>query len=127
MNILADENIPYVNEAFAEFGDVKTSPGRSIRRERLKGVSMLLVRSVTSVDRALLEGTSVRFVASATTGVDHVDTAYLRVGNVGFAHAPGSNADSVAEYVSAAMLNVSRKSRRRFTNSYVQWSESTPG
>ena len=56
------------------------------------------------MDAALLEGSPVRFVGSATIGTDHVDLAYLRDRGIAFAHAPGSNADSVVEYVLAALL-----------------------
>jgi erythronate-4-phosphate dehydrogenase len=104
MRILADENISYVREAFRALGHVQTISGRAITAETLEGVSMLLVRSITKVSRALLEHSSVRFVATATIGEDHVDTAYLAERGIGFASAPGSNADSVREYVAAAIL-----------------------
>jgi len=104
MRILADENIPYVREAFSTLGHVQTIAGRAIAAETLEGVSMLLVRSITKVDRALLEHSSVQFVATATIGEDHIDTAYLAEQGIDFASAPGSNADSVQEYVTAAML-----------------------
>ncbi|MGQ0657012.1 MAG: 4-phosphoerythronate dehydrogenase [Chromatiales bacterium] len=104
MRILADENITQVAAAFASLGDVALVPGRQITRAALSVANMLLVRSVTRVDAALLTGTPVRFVASATSGVDHVDLNYLRTRGIGFAHAPGSNAESVAEYVLSAVL-----------------------
>ncbi|MCC7410205.1 MAG: 4-phosphoerythronate dehydrogenase [Gammaproteobacteria bacterium] len=59
----------------------------------------LLVRSVTRIDGRLLEGSRVRFVGSATAGTDHVDRDWLAAHGVGFAHAPGSNAPSVVDYV----------------------------
>lgn len=104
MKILADSNIIFVKDAFAPFGHVAVSEGRDITREKIKDSDLLLVRSVTPVSAALLEGTPVRFVASATTGTDHVDLRYLRDHAIGFAHAPGSNANSVAEYVVAAIM-----------------------
>lgn len=102
--ILADENMPEVHRYFERFGDIRTAAGKAIDREALADVDVLLVRSVTRVNRSLLEGTRVRFVGSATIGTDHVDLEALRQMDVQFAHAPGSNADSVAEYVIAAML-----------------------
>jgi erythronate-4-phosphate dehydrogenase len=104
MRILADENIPYVKQAFASFGSVKTLSGRQITRGALALTDVLVVRSVTRVDAALLEGTPVRFVATATIGEDHVDNTYLDQKGIGFASAPGCNANSVAEYVIAALL-----------------------
>ena len=77
MKIVADENIPLVREAFAAFGVVNTMPGRAITREALADADALLVRSITRVNPDLLEGTPVRFVATATIGEDHVDKAYF--------------------------------------------------
>lgn len=109
MRIVADENIPYVREAFASLGEVATVPGRGLTRGALADAEVLLVRSVTKVGPDLLAGTAVRFVATATIGTDHVDTDYLRERGIGFASAPGSNANSVAEYVVAAVLVVARR------------------
>ena len=104
MKIVADENIPYVRDAFWGLGDVTALPGRAITREAVRDVDVLLVRSITRVGRELIEGSRVRFVATATIGEDHIDTAWLAEHGVGFASAPGSNAGSVTQYVSAALL-----------------------
>lgn len=109
MKIIADENIPYVKEAFSEFGEVVTLQGRNVNRDVLKDVDMLLVRSVTQVTPELIEETPVRFVASATIGIDHINVNYLSENNIGFAYAPGSNADSVAEYVTTVILEFAKK------------------
>ena len=106
MLIVADENIPYVREAFGRLGDVLLTTGRTMTAESVHEADMLLVRSVTKVDRSLLEGSRVRFVGTATIGTDHVDLGYLRQAGIAFAAAPGSNANSVAEYVIAALLVV---------------------
>ncbi len=103
MRILADENIASVREQFAALGDVITVPGRSITRNLLADCDALLVRSVTAVDARLLAGTRCRFVASATSGTDHVNTAQLAAAGIGFAAAPGCNAISVVDYVFAAL------------------------
>jgi len=104
--IVVDENIPYATEAFGRYGDVRLLPGRSIRREDLAGADVLLVRSVTRVDRALLEGTPVAFVGTATIGTDHIDLGYLRRAGIAFADAAGCNSRSVAEYVIATVLEL---------------------
>lgn len=109
MRVVADENIPFVKEAFADFGDVTTVNGRAVTREILEDASVLLVRSVTPVNRTLLEKTPLKFIATATIGLDHIDTEYLRDNNIGFAYAPGSNAESVAEYIIVALMISSRK------------------
>jgi erythronate-4-phosphate dehydrogenase len=109
MNILADSNILFAREAFAHFGHVTVVEGRDITPEKLRDTDVLLVRSITPVNRELLEGNPLKFVASATTGTDHVDLAYLSGNNIGFAHAPGSNANSVAEYVFSALYHCAEK------------------
>ena len=107
MNIVADENIPFAENAFSTLGEVRVLPGRGITPERLRDATVVVVRSVTKVNADLLGSTPVRFVATATIGTDHVDAAYLASRDIGFASAPGSNANSVAEYIVAALLNLS--------------------
>ncbi len=109
MKIIADQNIPYVRECFATMGEVVAVSGRDIRRELLADADVLLVRSITKVGRDLLSGSPVKFVATATIGVEHIDYDYLHEVGIGFASAPGSNANSVAEWVVAAMLSLARK------------------
>lgn len=111
INILAGESIPYVQEAFTTLGNVSLLPGRSITSASLTETNALLVRSITKINAALLEGSSVEFVGSASAGIDHVDTAYLQSQNIGFASSPGSNANSVAEYVITALLTVAHQQR----------------
>ncbi|MCX8038746.1 MAG: 4-phosphoerythronate dehydrogenase [Candidatus Sumerlaeia bacterium] len=104
MKIIADENIPFAREAFGCLGEVTLAKGRAITHDMVREADALFVRSVTKVNAALLDGTSVKFVATATIGVDHIDLGYLSERGIGFAAAPGSNANSVAEYVVAALL-----------------------
>lgn len=106
LRILADANIPCVEDAFGRFGTVRTLPGRNIGPADVTGADVLLVRSVTPVDANLLGETTLRFVGSATVGTDHVNRAYLQNRDIPFAHAPGSNADSVADYVVVALLTL---------------------
>ena len=107
LEIVADVNIPCIREAFDPLGRVHPRRGEEINRKHCQGADLLLVRSVTPVTEALLAGSRVRFVGSATAGTEHVDTDHLRTRGIAFAHAPGSNAGSVVEYVLAALLNLS--------------------
>ena len=109
MKIIADENIPFVAECFSSIGEVETVPGRQITPSIVSDADVLLVRSITRVDSNLLAGSKVRFVGTATIGFDHLDIDYLTEKKVGFASAPGSSANSVAEYVVAALLSVGQK------------------
>ncbi len=107
MKIVADENIPCVEQAFSTLGEVTLVAGRELQAGQVRDADILLVRSVTRVDAALLDGSRVRFVGSATIGFDHVDRDYLQSHGIGFSTAPGSNAVSAAEYVVSALLALS--------------------
>jgi len=109
MKIIADANIPFVKDCFSSIGEVEVFPGRQITRDVVGETECLLVRSVTKVDSDLLAGSKVRFVGTATIGFDHIDIGNLSRSNIGFASAPGSNANSAAEYVIAGLLEVGRK------------------
>ncbi|HLT47717.1 MAG TPA: 4-phosphoerythronate dehydrogenase [Rubricoccaceae bacterium] len=104
LRVLADANVPFADEAFGRYGPVRRLPGRAITRTDAAEADVLVVRSVTPVGAALLAGTPVRFVGTATAGTDHVDEGWLREAGIAFASAPGSNAESVVEYVLAALL-----------------------
>lgn len=103
MKIVADENMPLVQELFGSFSSVVSVAGRKINRDYLLDADVLLVRSVTQVNSGLLQDTKVKFVGSATIGTDHIDQAYLSEQGIKFAYAPGCNAQAVAEYVLAAI------------------------
>lgn len=109
MKIIADQNIPFVERCFAHLGQVELYPGRKITPEIVADADALLVRSITRVDEKLLAASSVKFVATATIGFEHIDRDYLARRGIGFASAPGSNANSVAEYIVAALLTLGKK------------------
>ncbi|HEX8950725.1 MAG TPA: 4-phosphoerythronate dehydrogenase, partial [Polyangia bacterium] len=106
MRIVADANIPYLHDAFGPLGTVVTLPARELTPEAVRDADLLLVRSTVRVNAALLAGSRVRFVATATIGIDHLDTAFLDGAGVRWASAPGSNADSVVQWFAAAMQRV---------------------
>ncbi len=111
MKIVADENIPFVKECFSSIGEVQAVQGRQITPEVTADADILLVRSITPVNEKLLADSKVKFVATATIGFEHVDVDYLKARGIGFASAPGSNANSVAEYIVAALLSVGKKNK----------------
>ncbi|WP_154224675.1 4-phosphoerythronate dehydrogenase [Marinicella rhabdoformis] len=103
IHILADENMPALSACFGSVAQIKTTAGRDISHKDLQNVDALLVRSVTQVNADLLCASDVQFVGSATIGTDHIDQAFLDSRNIEFVHAPGSNAQSVVEYVITAV------------------------
>jgi erythronate-4-phosphate dehydrogenase len=106
MKIVADENISCAYEAFSPFGEVILLPGREITNKHLKDADALITRSVTIVNKELLEGTNIKFVGTATIGWDHIDIDYLSKNNVNFSSAAGCNSDAVTEYVFSAMFSI---------------------
>ena len=109
ITVLADENIPGVEHYLGPRVTVRYVNGRALRKAQLRGVDALLVRSVTRVDETLLAGSSIQYVGTTTSGVDHIDQNYLSRCGIAFAHAPGSNANSVVEYVLTAIAAAGQK------------------
>lgn len=103
MELLIDRDIVGAERAFAGFGDVRLCDGRTLDATALGRAEVLLVRSVTAVDESLLHGSRVRFVGTATAGIDHVDTDFLAAAGIVFAAAAGCNARAVAEHVIACL------------------------
>lgn len=110
MKIIADENMTAVEALFSPYGEIELVPGRTLEKVQLADCDALLVRSVTRVDRELLDGSAVRFVGSATIGTDHIDHDYLKAAGIAFAHAPGCNAEAVVDYVLAVLFEVHESS-----------------
>jgi erythronate-4-phosphate dehydrogenase len=111
MRVIVDQNIPLGPQAFSDAGEVVQMPGRDLRREDLEGAHVLIVRSITKVGPALLEGTDVKFVGTCTIGTDHLDIPWLGSHGIRWTSAPGCNARSVAEWVVSALAAGHRKGR----------------
>ncbi len=102
LRLVADENMPGVEACCARLGrdvEVVRRPGRQLSAADVADADMLLVRSVTRVDAALLAGSRVRFVGTATIGTDHLDIPWLESQGIAWASAPGCNARAVGEWV----------------------------
>lgn len=106
MLIVADENIPLLDAFFAGFGEIRRYPGRAIDAACVRDADLLLVRSVTRVDRQLLEGSQVRFVGTCTIGTDHLDLEYFAQAGIHWSSAPGCNARGVVDYVLGSLLTL---------------------
>ena len=98
--------MPFAAEAFGTLGEVVVKEGRAINADDVRDADILAVRSTTRIDQALLEGSSVRFVGTATIGTDHIDIDYLQAHDIPWCFAPGCNANSVSEYIVAALLSL---------------------
>ena len=101
--IVADQHIPFISDIFSDLGKLILIPGQCIGPETVENADILIVRSISKVNRHLLKGSRVTFVGSATAGLDHIDRGYLHEKGITLAHAPGANALSVVEYVLACL------------------------
>lgn len=110
MKIVVDDKIPYILPALhALADDVVVKAGAAISPSDVHDATILVVRTRTRCDRALLDGSSVRLVVTATIGFDHLDTAYLDAAGIEWHNCPGCNATSVAQYVASSLLVLRRE------------------
>lgn len=105
MKIIVDDKIPYIQEKLRQLADeVVPLRGASISAADVRDADALIVRTRTRCDESLLRDSKVRFVATATIGFDHIDTAYMERAGIAWTSCPGCNADSVAQYVESSLL-----------------------
>ncbi|MDG0997850.1 MAG: 4-phosphoerythronate dehydrogenase, partial [Gammaproteobacteria bacterium] len=104
IKILADSNFKSSMDFFTPFAEIQFIEGRLIDREHLAGVDALLVRSVTEINKDFIEGSELKFVGTATSGVEHVDLEVLADAGIVFSSAKGANANAVCDYVIAALV-----------------------
>ena len=107
MRIVADDKIPFLKGALEPYAEVVYIPGKQIKMEMLKDSDALLIRTRTICNENLLEGTSIRFIGTATIGFDHIDTHYCSKNKIIWTNAPGCNSSSVQQYIAAALLRIS--------------------
>lgn len=105
MKILIDENMPYAEQLFSQLGDVVLKSGRTLTADDLIDVDALMIRSVTKVNADLIsKANRLKFVGTATAGMDHVDQDLLKERGIFFTAAPGCNKVGVAEYAFSVMM-----------------------
>ena len=109
MKVVADMDIPFLEGVFEPYGEVVYKKGLEISHEDVMDADALLVRTRTRCDAALLEGTSVKMVATATIGTDHIDLEYCRNSGIKVANAAGCNAGGVMQYVFSALYGVAAR------------------
>ena len=109
MKIVIDNAIPFVEGVFEPYADVVYKAGSEICREDLADADALIVRTRTRCDSALLEGTTVKMIASATIGTDHIDSDFCANNGIFVQNAPGCNAGGVMNYVFSALYGVAAR------------------
>jgi len=111
MKIVVDDKIPYIHGAFEQVAEVIYLPGNKTTPEVVKDADAIITRTRTICNKQLLEGSSVKFIATATIGYDHIDTEYCESAGIKWTNAPGCNAESVNQYIASALFSWSMKNR----------------
>ena len=109
LKILADAHIPYLAGVAEQLGEVEYLPGNLFSRETIREKDALIVRTVTHFGEEILSGSNIKLICSATIGFDHIDTAWCDAHGVAWRTAPGCNASSVEQYVTASLLYLAQK------------------
>lgn len=105
MKVIVDNKIPYIQEAVEQISDeVVYLPGSDFTAWDVRDADALVIRTRTRCDRALLEGSKVKFIATATIGFDHIDVDYCREAGIVWQNCPGCNAGSVEQYLHSVLL-----------------------
>ncbi|MEN8123211.1 MAG: 4-phosphoerythronate dehydrogenase PdxB [Bacteroidota bacterium] len=109
MKIIIDNKIPFINGVLEPFAELEYYPGKDINAEKVKDADALIVRTRTKCNKKLLEESSVKLIATATIGFDHIDTAYCNTKGIKWENAPGCNSGSVMQYIASSLVFLSIK------------------
>ena len=109
MKIVADKNVPFLEGVFEPYAEVVYLDGKEISRDVLMDADAMIIRTRTKCNAALLDGTSVKMIATATIGTDHIDLEYCREKGIKVHNAEGCNAGGVMQYVFSALYGVAAR------------------
>jgi len=106
LKIVVDDKIPFLKDILEPYAEVVYIPGRKIDRASIYNADALLIRTRTICNENLLRGTSVKFIATATIGFDHIDTAFCDKNNIKWISSPGCNSSSVEQYIASVLFTL---------------------
>ena len=109
MKFIIDNKIPYIKGVLEPFGKVLYLTGKDTTPEIVKDADAIITRTRTKCTESLLKGSSVRFIATATIGFDHIDADYCKKANIKWTNAPGCNSKSVEQYIASTLFVISEK------------------
>lgn len=109
MKIIIDDKIPYIKGALEPFADVVYLPGNKTTPEVVKDADAIITRTRTICNEQLLAGSSVKLIATATIGYDHIDTAWCEQNGIKWTNAPGCNSGSVEQYIASAIVTMAQQ------------------
>ena len=109
IKIVADSAVPFLEGVFEPYAEVKYMGGSDIGPDDVRDADALIIRTRTKCDAALLDGSRVKFIATATIGTDHIDFPYCDAHGITVRNAPGCNAGGVMEYVFSALYGLASR------------------
>ena len=109
MKIVCDNKIPFLRGVLEPFAEVVYLPGKETGPDVVRDADALVTRTRTACGESLLAGSSVKVIATATIGFDHIDTAWCDAHGIVWRNAPGCNSGSVMQYVTALLLQTARR------------------
>ncbi|HNW50542.1 MAG TPA: 4-phosphoerythronate dehydrogenase PdxB [Prolixibacteraceae bacterium] len=111
MKIVIDNKIPYIKGALEPFAEVVYLPGKDTTPDVVRDADAIITRTRTRCNEALLAGSQVKMIATATIGYDHIDTAYCEKAGIEWTNAPGCNSWSVVQYFMAAIYALANEKK----------------
>jgi erythronate-4-phosphate dehydrogenase len=117
--IIIDDKIPFIKGVLDDKANIIYLNGADINNENVKNADALIIRTRTRCDEKLLKNSSVKYIATATIGFDHIDTEYCRTNNISWTNAPGSNAGSVEQYIASALMLLQQKRKIELSSAIV--------
>ncbi|MBO6237411.1 MAG: erythronate-4-phosphate dehydrogenase, partial [Bacteroidales bacterium] len=109
MKIVCDDKIPFLRGVLEPFAEVVYLPGKQTMAEVVRDADAIITRTRTKCDAALLAGSSVKVIATATIGFDHIDTAWCERNGIIWRNAPGCNSWSVKQYIASVLVSLARR------------------
>lgn len=104
--LIIESHVPCVPEELDNYFEIQRLAPEDITADAVRCADALIVRTRTRCDASLLGGSSVKFVATATIGTDHIDLPWCKANGITVASAPGCNAPAVAQYVLASVISL---------------------
>lgn len=104
IKLIADDKIPFLKNVLEPYTNISYLPYDRITKQSIKNADALIIRTRTKCNAELLEGTSIKYIATATIGFDHIDADFCEQNNIRWSNAPGCNSTSVQQYIAAALV-----------------------
>lgn len=108
LKIISDDKIPFLKGVMEPYVDIIYLPGAKITAEDVKDADAIFTRTRTKCNESLLNGSSVKLIATATIGYDHIDTKYCDTAGIKWVNAPGCNSSSVQQYITAIIVTLAK-------------------